>query len=173
MRLKSYFAESVDQAISRASKELGPEAMLVYSREAHPEARYLGSYEVVFRGCPGKTAKETTPRRRRPRTSERENKFRSRCRPKGGGGSLGGQAIGRTGGAAPANGTDDGRVRARLRPQPAGPSHAGLMAALDPLLTPGSRRKLSRRWLTGSARKRMPNGPARKRRPDGHTGVAE
>jgi flagellar biosynthesis protein FlhF len=48
MRLKSYFAESVDQALSRASRELGPDAMLVYSREAHAEARYLGSYEVVF-----------------------------------------------------------------------------------------------------------------------------
>jgi flagellar biosynthesis protein FlhF len=48
MKLKSYFAETVEQAISRASRELGPEAMLVYSREAHPEARYLGSYEVVF-----------------------------------------------------------------------------------------------------------------------------
>jgi hypothetical protein len=48
VRLKSYFAESVEQAISRASKELGSEAMLVYSRESHAEARYLGSYEVVF-----------------------------------------------------------------------------------------------------------------------------
>ncbi|MCW5976766.1 MAG: hypothetical protein KIT09_01750 [Bryobacteraceae bacterium] len=48
MKLKSYFAETVEQAVSRAKQELGPEAMLVYSREAHAEARYLGSYEVVF-----------------------------------------------------------------------------------------------------------------------------
>ncbi len=48
MRLKSYFAETVEAALERARKELGPEAMLVYSREALPEARYLGSFEVVF-----------------------------------------------------------------------------------------------------------------------------
>ena len=31
-----------------AARELGDDAMLVYSREASPEARYLGKYEVVF-----------------------------------------------------------------------------------------------------------------------------
>jgi len=31
-----------------AARELGPDAMLVYSREAPPEARYLGACEVVF-----------------------------------------------------------------------------------------------------------------------------
>ena len=31
-----------------ASRELGDEAMLIYSRETLPEARYLGQYEVVF-----------------------------------------------------------------------------------------------------------------------------
>ena len=31
-----------------ASQELGPEAMLVNSRKAPPEARHLGEYEVVF-----------------------------------------------------------------------------------------------------------------------------
>lgn len=48
MKLKSYFAGSVEAAVSQASKELGPDALLVYSREAPPEARYLGAYEVVF-----------------------------------------------------------------------------------------------------------------------------
>jgi len=48
MRLKSYFAATVEEAMALASKELGGEAMLVYSREASPEARYLGQYEVVF-----------------------------------------------------------------------------------------------------------------------------
>jgi flagellar biosynthesis protein FlhF len=48
MRLKSYFAESVEAAIEQARRELGPEAMLLNSREALPEARYLGRYEVVF-----------------------------------------------------------------------------------------------------------------------------
>jgi len=31
-----------------AAQEMGEDAMLVYSREASPEARYLGKYEVVF-----------------------------------------------------------------------------------------------------------------------------
>ncbi len=48
MKLKSYFADSVEAAISLAGKELGPDAMLVYSRAAPAEARYLGAYEVVF-----------------------------------------------------------------------------------------------------------------------------
>lgn len=48
MRLKSYFAGTVEAAMALAAKELGDEAMLVYSREATPETRYLGRYEVVF-----------------------------------------------------------------------------------------------------------------------------
>ena len=48
MRLKSYFAASVEAAMQAARRELGDEAMLVYSREAGPEARHLGSMEVVF-----------------------------------------------------------------------------------------------------------------------------
>ena len=48
MKLKSYFAESVEAAMDQASKELGPDAMLVYSRQSSPEAKHLGAYEVVF-----------------------------------------------------------------------------------------------------------------------------
>jgi len=48
MRLKSYFAATVEEAISLASRELGEDAMLVYSRETVPESRSLGRYEVVF-----------------------------------------------------------------------------------------------------------------------------
>jgi flagellar biosynthesis protein FlhF len=48
MRLKSYFAASVESALQTASRELGEDAMLVYSRESSPEARHLGRYEVVF-----------------------------------------------------------------------------------------------------------------------------
>ena len=48
MRLKSYFTRTVEDAIAAASQELGTDAMLVNSREAHPEARHLGEYEVVF-----------------------------------------------------------------------------------------------------------------------------
>jgi flagellar biosynthesis protein FlhF len=48
MRLKSYFAGTVEAAIALARQELGPDAMLVQSRRATPETRYLGEYEVVF-----------------------------------------------------------------------------------------------------------------------------
>jgi flagellar biosynthesis GTPase FlhF len=47
MRLKSYFAATVEAGLAQAARDLGEEAMLVYSREATPETRYLGRYEVV------------------------------------------------------------------------------------------------------------------------------
>lgn len=48
MRLKSYFAESVQDAIDKARMELGPEAMLLNSKKMAPDQRHLGAYEVVF-----------------------------------------------------------------------------------------------------------------------------
>lgn len=48
MRLKSYFAPSVDTAIQRARRELGDEALLLNSRPAPKEAAHLGAFEVVF-----------------------------------------------------------------------------------------------------------------------------
>jgi len=48
MRIKSYYAHAVEDAMSMARQELGPEAMLVNTRKAPPEARHLGEYEVVF-----------------------------------------------------------------------------------------------------------------------------
>lgn len=48
MRLKSYFADSVQEAMSKARVELGPDAMLVNSRQTGEDLRDLGSYEVVF-----------------------------------------------------------------------------------------------------------------------------
>ena len=48
MKIKSYFARTVEDAIARASQEMGPEAMLVNSRRAPVEARHLGEYEVAF-----------------------------------------------------------------------------------------------------------------------------
>jgi flagellar biosynthesis protein FlhF len=48
MRIKSYFARSVEDALAMARQELGPEAMLVTTRHAPPEARHLGDFEVVF-----------------------------------------------------------------------------------------------------------------------------
>src|ERR1700733_14294845 len=48
MKIKSYFANSVEIAMAMARDELGPEAMLVNSRKTSPETRHLGAYEVVF-----------------------------------------------------------------------------------------------------------------------------
>ena len=48
MRIKSYFARSVEEAVSLARQEMGPEAMLVNSRRTGPETRHRGEYEVVF-----------------------------------------------------------------------------------------------------------------------------
>ena len=51
MKIKSYFANSVEAAIGLARQEFGPEAMLMNSRKSVPESRHLGEYEVVF-ACP-------------------------------------------------------------------------------------------------------------------------
>jgi len=47
MKLKSYFADTIEEAISLARREMGPEAMLVNSKRSNAEARHLGAYEVV------------------------------------------------------------------------------------------------------------------------------
>src|SRR5271165_605405 len=47
MRLKSYFAATVEAALNLARQELGPDAMLVDSRRTGLESRHLGEYEVV------------------------------------------------------------------------------------------------------------------------------
>ena len=56
MRIKSYFASSVEEAVKAARNELGPEAMLVQTRKAPPESQHLGTYEVVFGVVPGEAA---------------------------------------------------------------------------------------------------------------------
>lgn len=48
MRLKSYFAGTVEAAMALAREELGPDAMLVQSKRTSAETRRLGHYEVVF-----------------------------------------------------------------------------------------------------------------------------
>lgn len=47
MKLKSYFSSNIEGALRLARMELGPDAMLVQSRKAPPEARHLGDCEVV------------------------------------------------------------------------------------------------------------------------------
>jgi len=48
MKLKSYFAATVESAMNLASLELGPDAMLVSTRRTGEDARHMGEYEVVF-----------------------------------------------------------------------------------------------------------------------------
>jgi flagellar biosynthesis protein FlhF len=48
--VKSYFTHSIADAIEQARVELGPDALLLNTRPAPPEAAFQGEYEVVF-GC--------------------------------------------------------------------------------------------------------------------------
>ena len=50
MKLKSFFANTIEEAIRLARRELGPDAMLVNSKATNVEARHLGCYEVVVCG---------------------------------------------------------------------------------------------------------------------------
>ncbi|PYT30496.1 MAG: flagellar biosynthesis protein FlhF [Acidobacteria bacterium] len=63
MRVKSYFAPSVEAAMEQARREMGPEALLVSSRKAPPEAQELGEYEVVFAVLPGGAEVQTAPQK--------------------------------------------------------------------------------------------------------------
>lgn len=47
MKIKSFFAESVEAAMQAAHREFGPDAVLVTSRRAGPQNLHLGKYEVV------------------------------------------------------------------------------------------------------------------------------
>lgn len=48
MRVKSYFAATVEAAMNAARLELGSDAMLVSTKRTSEERRHLGEYEVVF-----------------------------------------------------------------------------------------------------------------------------
>ncbi|HUA20079.1 MAG TPA: hypothetical protein VMB25_15125 [Bryobacteraceae bacterium] len=72
MRIKSYFAGSVEQAIQEARQELGQEAMLITSRRSAPESRHLGTYEVVF-GVTASAAAPSSALRPKPKTPPRPN----------------------------------------------------------------------------------------------------
>ena len=48
MKIKSYYAHTVEDAMALARQEMGEDAMLVNSRKAPIESRHLGDYEVVF-----------------------------------------------------------------------------------------------------------------------------
>jgi flagellar biosynthesis protein FlhF len=46
--VKSFFAETVQEAMEQARRELGPDALLLNTKNAPPEARHMGQFEVVF-----------------------------------------------------------------------------------------------------------------------------
>jgi flagellar biosynthesis protein FlhF len=52
IHVKSFFAASIQEAMDQAQQELGPDALLLNSRQAPPEAAHLGIYEVVFGSGP-------------------------------------------------------------------------------------------------------------------------
>lgn len=56
MRMKSFFAPTVQDAMELARVEMGPDALLVNSRKAPPEAQGMGEYEVVFAVLAGRSA---------------------------------------------------------------------------------------------------------------------
>ena len=60
MKLKSYFAASVDAAMEMARRELGEDALLVNARPTTPETRSLGAMEIVF-GIAPKSSFEYAP----------------------------------------------------------------------------------------------------------------
>lgn len=63
MRIRSYFANTVESAVERARQELGADALLISVRAAKPESAYLGRYEVVFgvAGAPEAAAPVAAP----------------------------------------------------------------------------------------------------------------
>lgn len=64
MRIKSFYANTVEGAVALARREMGDDAMLVESRRAPLEARHLGEYEVVCALVP-----EEDPARAQPSAS--------------------------------------------------------------------------------------------------------
>jgi flagellar biosynthesis protein FlhF len=48
LKVKSYFAQSIEAAMASAGQEMGPDAVLITSRRTSAETRELGDYEVVF-----------------------------------------------------------------------------------------------------------------------------
>ncbi len=66
MKLKSYFTDSIQDALEKARLELGPDAVLISSNGTGSDLRDLGSYEVVF-GLP--QANTQPPRTDPKRTS--------------------------------------------------------------------------------------------------------
>jgi flagellar biosynthesis protein FlhF len=74
VRIKSYFAKSVTEAMERARLELGPEAMIIASNKTAGDSQRLGAYEVVFGLADQPTPAEQAP----PQASEGLERLRAR-----------------------------------------------------------------------------------------------
>lgn len=61
MRMKSFYGRDVRTALALARQELGPDAMLVDSRKAPPDARHLGDCEVVVASGMDEAAEDPEP----------------------------------------------------------------------------------------------------------------
>jgi flagellar biosynthesis protein FlhF len=70
MKLKSFFADSIEAAISLARREMGPDAMLMNSKRSNPEAKHLGAYEVVVCAADTEPLLVASPREARNPASE-------------------------------------------------------------------------------------------------------
>ncbi|MGH9632564.1 MAG: hypothetical protein ACRD7E_30020, partial [Bryobacteraceae bacterium] len=62
MKIKSYFADTLAEAMDRARQELGPDAVIVTTRKTHPESKQTGRYEVVCGTLDGSGSAASVPR---------------------------------------------------------------------------------------------------------------
>ncbi|MBM3762696.1 MAG: hypothetical protein FJW36_20930 [Acidobacteria bacterium] len=63
MKIKSFYADTMDLALQNAGRELGDEALILNTREAPKEFRHFGKYEVVCAVAAEPTATQPTPGR--------------------------------------------------------------------------------------------------------------
>ena len=76
MRIKSYFDSSIQTAMRQARHEFGDEVMLVTSRIASPEFRYLGDFEIVFAIDDNETGPKANPPQSEPPPTASGEMFR-------------------------------------------------------------------------------------------------
>lgn len=62
LHIKSFYGTSIPEAMEMARHELGANALLLQTRNAPPEARHLGEFEVVFGAGPESAAPASTPK---------------------------------------------------------------------------------------------------------------
>ena len=74
--VKSFFAGSIPAAMEQARREFGSDALLLNSREAPPEARRLGDFEVVFGVCPEASLPAPKPASRAEELQQRMSQIR-------------------------------------------------------------------------------------------------